>query len=237
MSEIELPEFDLSGSNLDFTSDEEFNEQLEKESKGGPRFQPGINTATIVSPMYHVKDGSIKNQNDPTWITVKIPLVGDGGEQKDQYLLVPTQKLGFTARSGKETLLLYTKFVEFMAAIGVKVERSNAIKVAHAYFSDSSFKKLEGKTLKFEFGFNQKYRLDYQDGVYTCVDKEGTPVTDSEGNVVSNPDRTELEKALAEVGVKSFQSFPEILSFVSAEPKKSEKKKESEKEESNDWGF
>jgi hypothetical protein len=203
---IEIPSFNLDASNLDITSDADLQAAIEKEQKKG--FEPGRYTLKIVNARFHAnKDTkSIFCASDPTWFNVAVTLESADGRSKDYFVQVPTTKVKYTGKKGKDTLFVWTKFCEFMAAIGEAASLTNLSKLAPKYFgSEETIKTLNGKEIDVDMAHEGAF-AEKEGDLFKIVTKAGDYQEDKE--TILFPDFNSA-KTFAEVkGIKL--SFVEV---------------------------
>lgn len=127
---MQAPVFNLKASG--FNSQEELDKKLDE--KPGKGFNPGNYDLQIVAADFHKNKDTqeIYCAGDPSWFNVVITAEGAEGRQQKHWIQVPTSDIHF---GKKRTLMVYKKFTEFMAAIGVPVTLENLGKVVPKYFS------------------------------------------------------------------------------------------------------
>jgi hypothetical protein len=149
---IEVPKFELNENSLEFQSDEQLQAELAKDGGKRKGFEPGNYKLKIVNPRFHVneKTGSILCK-DPTWFNVRLTLESADGRSKEYFVQVPTSRLKY---GPNDTMFVYKKFQEFMAAIGEPVSLNRLGKLCEKYFSsEDALKKLSGIEIDVDMGY------------------------------------------------------------------------------------
>jgi hypothetical protein len=215
----EVPSFNLDATNLDITTDEALQEAIEKEQRKG--FDPGRYTLRLSKPRFHAnKDTkSIFCKNDPTWFNVVVTLESADGRSKDYFIQVPTTKVKYTGGKGKDTLFVFGKFCEFMAAIGEAVSLQNLSKIVPKYFaSEETLKKLDGKEIDVDMAHEGAY-AEKVDDLFKIVLKTGDYQED--GETVMFPDFNSAKTFAAAKNIElSFVEVKKLHSKVKPAEKK-----------------
>jgi hypothetical protein len=202
----DVPQFNLTASNIDFATDEALQAELEK--TGGQYFDaPGNYDLTISAAEFHKnkETGSIYCKGDATWFNVKITLASADGKAIDHWLQVPTTDIKF---GEKKTLAVFRKFQQFLFGIGeaVTIEKLNAL--CQKYFANPA--KLVGQKVNCDLGYEGPYVHKQADDVYVVMVK-GKPMQE-DGADVSLPDRSSAVQYAKSQGVEP--SFIRVLKFT-----------------------
>ncbi len=204
---MEAPKFNLNAGNLGFKSQDELDAKV-NEKAGGKGFPKGNYDLQIVSADFHKNKDTqeIYCAGDPTWFNVVVTLEGTEGRTIKHWVQVPTSDIHF---GKKRTLMVYKKFTEFMASIGVPVTLENLGKVIPQYFSAPG-DKLPGLKLNCDIGYEGPYAERGDDGQYLVI-KGGKALEDADG-VIKFPDFASA-KAWAQ-GERIELSFTSIVKFT-----------------------
>lgn len=198
--------FNFKNSNLQLT--EEDLKTAEEGGGGGSKFMgPGVHAVKVISAEHYAgKIGSIY-ATDPTWVKMKVVFENAAGETKDRIVLIPTSKLTYTSKDGKETPFVFVLFKQFCAGLGIEISVDAAVltKVMNKYFTNP--KKLIGLTADIKVAYKGPYKQYVSKDKYMLFNVKGEMI-DGETYTKDDADKVAATKGLT-------LTFPEIVEFVS----------------------
>jgi hypothetical protein len=201
----------FSGLTPEFDSQESVDAAGGGRGKGAKFFSPGVYDVTIQSvELFTSKDGTPIEASDPTWVRLSYVLC-DGEKSIFFKLDVPTKRLMYVGRSGKETTYMFEKLQNFMSAIGANPDPKLIKSTLAEWFSDPE--KQVGRKLSIKVGYDN-FHPERVGDKWVLTDKSGTPVKGDDGEIVS-AEKTEMLKAFCATHTPRwyFQGFPEVLSM------------------------
>ena len=214
-----MVDFGFTKSSLGLTDEDV--KKAESGGNGNKFMEPGVHSVKIAKAEYFGgKAGKIQSDSDPTWVKLKIEYENSAQQKTNQIILVPTSKLTYRTKQGKEIAFLFVKFKEFCEGFGeiVSADPASLNKVTTKFFKDPS--KLVGKgmeiTLEYTGPYLQYVGKDGDNAQYSIMSKDGQildagPYTKEEAQIAA------AKKSLTLVG---FTEIVHITSKVSDAPKK-----------------
>jgi hypothetical protein len=163
-----LPKFNFKAVDL---TDEQLTEQLaENAPKGeGKYFRPGLAQLEVTSAEYKGPSA------DTTWSKWLLKFTGAGGKEASDMILVPSSKLTYTDRNGKESLFAMERLKNLLEALGAEVKVKTIGDTLSVYFGKEDA--LKGQTVGAQMGFpgthvkylgkngeSKRYSLAYRSG-------------------------------------------------------------------------
>ena len=203
-----IPKFSFSGSTI---KSEEDLASLEGGAKREDKyFRPGTYQLNITKVEYQ---GSA---SDDRWGKFLLHLEGTGGKTIRSQIMVPFRDVAFLGKSGKNTGYPYSKFKNFMSALGIAVTVPTLETVLTEVFTNPD-KTLVGRDISANIGYQGNY-VGYmgkdEAGIkkYNITMKDGSVLSDASGKAMTFP---EFEAALHHAEVKNIEGrrFVDVLDY------------------------
>lgn len=204
-----IPKFKLSKATI--KTEAELQEKLAQQETKFKYLNPGKHDVTIKAVTY---EGAAR---DPNWGKFKMVLEGMGGKTTTSYLTVPISDIEYrNPDSGKVSTFLYTKFRQFMQALGVAVTVETLEDVLNANFSNPD-KTLVGRAITIDLGFDGNYvkyvgKDEAGLSVLHIVMKDGSTLADAKGKSLVFSDR-DSAMAHAEANGIRIQEYSSVLEY------------------------
>lgn len=209
-----VPSFTFN--DFDFGHIEMTQAEFEAKEKGGSKFfNPGVYNLEITKAEFKIDEetGRPFAKKDPTWLNVKVTM-SDGEKEKMAFILVPTSKILFNENESKRPTWAFTKFREFMAALGETVQSdAGSLKaIVPKYFKDP--KALIGKKITIEIGYEKDHIAYVEKDVYEVRNKAGKALLDGQ----TFASRELAQAAATEAGLGDLlKVYSNIIAYVKAE--------------------
>lgn len=206
---VSIPKFKLTKATI--KTEAELQEKLSQQESKFKYLNPGNHDVTILSATY---EGAAR---DPNWGKFKLVLEGMGKRTTTSFLMVPIADVEYrNPDSGKVTTYLYTKFVQFMGALGVTVTIESLEDVLNSNFANPD-KTLVGRTLTIDLGFDGNYvkyvgKDEANVPVLNIIMKDGSALADPKGKALVFSDR-DAAMAHAEANQIKIQEYASVLEY------------------------
>lgn len=207
---VDIPKFKLTKATI--KSEAELQTKLAETSRFVNKYlDPGKHDVVLTAATYEGPG------RDPNWGNFKITMEGGGKRTTSAYLLVPVSDVEYTnPDTGKKTTFLYTKFRQFMGALGVNVTIENLEDVLNDNFSKPE-KTLVGRSVTIDLGYDGnfiKYMGKDEIGgkVYNIVMADKSTLADSRGKTLVFSDM-DAAAAHAEANQIRIQRYSSVLEY------------------------
>lgn len=213
-TETKVPSFTFN--DFDFSHIEMTQAEFEAKEKGGSKFfNPGVYSLEIIKAEFSLdkETGSPFSKKDPSWLNVKVTM-SDGEKEKMAFVLVPTSKILYNENESKRPTWAFSKFREFMAAVGETVQSdAGSLKaLVPKYFKDP--KALVGKKITIEIGYTQDHIAFVEKDVYEVRNKAGKALLDGQ----TFASRELAQAAATEAGMGDLlKVYSNIIAYVKSD--------------------
>jgi hypothetical protein len=164
--------------------------------------------------------------SDPTWFTLKIVLKQ---EEKEifHFVKIPTSKLTYTTKDGKESPFAWKQLQFFLAACGIELTKETAGIIIPSLASD--FNVLVGMKLDIVVGHDKNYAAYIAKDKYQLFDAHNKPILEADGvNPLEFPNPAAAKSFCIDTLGATFSDWPQVKSMYksSANTKNIDLKKE-----------
>lgn len=206
----EIPKFSLSKAKI--KTEEELQARIVEQGGGEQKYlRPGKHDVTISSVTY---EGKAKDDN---WGKFLLTFAGLANKTTTTMLLVPLSDVEYRTADGKVTTFLYTKFRNFMTALGINVTVDTLEDVLNGNFAKPE-KTLVGRTVTIDLGYDGNHvkyigKSEIGEKTYNITMRDGSTLSSGTGQTLTFSDY-DSAMAHAETSQISIQKFPSVLSFT-----------------------